>query len=204
MSPLKRRELLAAGAAGAVATATGIAVATKGGGSGAPTLPEASEKYTFDLEHAKPQVVREGGTVTLCDQKNFPVVAGNDAAVFLLVLKEGGLREPHWHPNAWEFDYCASGTGTLGVVTPDGEQRAAELKPGDVGFVPQGWAHYIENTGKEDMKFVIVFNNSVPNDVGLSTVFGGMPTETFTETLGLPKDGLAGAAKVKETDFIVP
>jgi hypothetical protein len=50
---------------------------------------------------------------------------------------------------------------------------------------------------------MIVFNNTYPDDIGLSTMFGGMPTYTFTETFGLPKDGMTGATKPNKTLFIV-
>ena len=44
-----------------------------------------------------------------------------------------------------------------------------------------------------------MFNNPL-TDIGLSTMFGGMPTNTFTQTLGVP---LAGAPKPTETRLIV-
>jgi oxalate decarboxylase len=146
-------------------------------------LPEAEEDFKFPLDGVTPQVVTEGGTVTKCDESNFPALAGNDAAVFLLILKPGGLREPHWHPNAWELDYCVSGNCRLGVVTPDSTQSIVVLGPGDVGFIPQGWGHFIENVGDVDLKCVVVFNSSKPNAIGLSTFFGSVPTATFTEPL---------------------
>jgi oxalate decarboxylase len=50
---------------------------------------------------------------------------------------------------------------------------------------------------------VLSFGNNHPNDVGLSTMFGGMPTDTFTETLGVKQDALSGADKPDTTLFIV-
>jgi hypothetical protein len=49
------------------------------------------------------------------------------------------------------------------------------------------------------MIWVLVFNNPL-TDIGLSTMFEGMPTSTFTQTLGV---SLAGATKPQETRFIV-
>ena len=172
--------------------------------SGPPTLPEDDVDFTFPLTQTEPHVVTEGGTVIEVTEENFPVLAGNKAAVFLLTLEPGALREPHWHPNAWEFDICIEGSGRLGVVTPEGEQKASVLNVGDVGFVPRAWGHYIENTGKKRMRFAIFFNNSDPDDVGISTMFAGMPTKTFTETFGMRRNGLAAADKPDDTLFIVP
>ena len=53
------------------------------------------------------------------------------------------------------------------------------------------------------MKFVITFNNSAPNDIGLSTTFGGMPTNTFSQTLGVPGRSLDDARKSKKTLLVV-
>jgi hypothetical protein len=43
----------------------------------------------------------------------------------------------------------------------------------------------------------------MPNDTGLSTMFGGMPTNTFEDTLGLRKGALAKAKKAAKTLFLV-
>jgi oxalate decarboxylase len=212
MADVKRRELLVG--AGALAAAGGVAVAataSDGGpkpahidvSRGTPVLPRDKHRYSFPLASAKPSDTTPGGTVTELTENNFPIFKGNAAGVFFLVLKAGALREPHWHPNAWEMDYCVEGKGELGIVTPDGDQRVQTLSPGDIGFIPQGWAHYIRNPGPGDMKFVVVFNNSLPNDIGLSTMFGGMPTGTFSQTLGVSPATLDGARKSPKTLLIV-
>jgi oxalate decarboxylase len=202
---MNRRELV--GAAGVVAAA-GLwpAVAARAAAQSAsdgPTLPKSSESNRFDFAKIKPQVVRDGGTVTECTGKNFPVLVDNDAASFLLVLEPGAVREPHWHPNAWELDVPLSGRGKLGVANPDDTFSIQEIVPGQIGFIPQGYAHYIENVGSEEMRWVVVFNDTYPDDIGLSTTFGGMPTHTFTDTFGLPKGALAHADKPDHTLFIV-
>jgi oxalate decarboxylase/phosphoglucose isomerase-like protein (cupin superfamily) len=159
MSQMSRRELV--GAAGVVAAAGLFPAAAAGAagrsGDGSPTLPESDESNRFDFAKIEPQVVREGGTVTECTGKNFPV-------------------------------------DTFSVQ---------ELVPGQIGFIPQGYAHYIENVGSDEMRWVVVFNNTYPDDIGLSTTFAGMPTHTFTDTFGLPKGALAKADKPDHTLFIV-
>lgn len=206
MTELNRRELLGAGAVGAVAaaelvSATPAAAAPSTLGD-QPTLPESSQTNRFDFAAIPPQVVRPGGTVTECTGKNFPVLVANNAASFFLVLKPGAVREPHWHPDAWEVDVPLSGRGRLGVANPDDTYSVQEILPGQIGFIPQGYAHYIENTGTEDLRWVVVFNNTYPDDIGLSTMFGGMPSHTFTDTFSLPQSALAGADKPAKTLFI--
>ena len=212
MAEIKRRDLIVG--AGALAAAGGAAVAATASGTdhkpvqidvsrSTPTLPTDNEHYGFPLASAKPTATTPGGTVTELTENNFPIFKGNAAGVFFLVLQPGALREPHWHPNAWEMDYCAEGRGELGIVTPDGDQRVQTLSTGDIGFIPQGWAHYIRNPGPGVMKFVVVFNNSLPNDIGLSTMFGGMPTNTFSQTLGISASTMASARKSPKTLLIV-
>jgi oxalate decarboxylase len=216
VSELRRRDLMAGGVAGA-ALLGGIAACGKAQGAshtaaqdvrltgpGAPDLPPADDTYRFPLSRAKPQVATKGGSVVECTVKNFPVVGQSDAAVFLLRLQPGALREPHWHPNAWELEYVVSGKARLGVITPEGTSDIVDLEPGDVGFVPQGWAHFIENIGNTEMVMPIVFGNNQPNDIGLSTFFSGTPTEAFARTFNVPEADLAKADKPGKTLFIVP
>jgi len=213
MAGIKRRDLLVgagavAGAGGIVAAAVANDSASRGplaidASTGTPVLPKDKDSYHFPLASARPTATTPGGTVTELTEDNFPIFDGNAAAVFFLVLQPGALREPHWHPNAWEMDYCVTGQGELGVVTPDGNQRVQTLTAGDIGFIPQGWAHYIRNPGPDVMKFVVVFNNSRPNDIGLSTMFGGMPTNTFSQTLGVSASTLDSARKSPKTLLIV-
>ena len=214
MPAIKRRDLIVAAGAAAAAGGTAAAVAGTSDGAtrrplvirtdtGTPVLPKAKDKYSFPLASAKPTVTLAGGSVTELTEANFPSFKGNAAGVFYLVLNPGALREPHWHPNAWEMDVCMEGRGELGVVTPDGDVSISTLSPGDIGFIPQGWAHYIRNVGSGQMKFTVVFNNSDPNDIGLSTMFGGMPTNTFTQTLGVATSVLDQARKQPKTLLIV-
>jgi oxalate decarboxylase len=205
MPDLTRRELIAAGATGAaLATAGGIALAEElGSKSGAPRLPHDTTPAKFNLAAIKPHVLTEWGSVRECTVKNFPILAESDAAVFLLTMKPGALREPHWHPNAWEVDWVIDGKAELCVVNPDDTTQTVVLEPGDVGFIPQAWAHFIRNPGKTELKMVLTFGNNEPNDIGLSTMFAGMQTDAFTETLGLKKSGLDGADKPDKTLFFV-
>jgi oxalate decarboxylase len=62
--------------------------------------------YVFDLTKSAPTVKKPFGTVQGAYETVFPIVAGQKAAMFLVVLEKGGIREPHWHPTAWEFYYC--------------------------------------------------------------------------------------------------
>ena len=144
--------------------------------------------YLFDLAKSKPLVKKPGGTVQGAYQKPFPVLKGQKGAMFLVVLKPGGIREPHWHPNAWEFDYCISGRARMSVVAPGNEWKEFEVEPGQAVFVPMGFFHYFENIGSDDLHFLVVFNDSASessDDIGISVSRGGVPNHVLAATFGV-------------------
>ena len=57
--------------------------------------------HIFDLDRTKPQFSSPNGSRTLMNADNFPILEGMGAV--LLRLEKGGIREPHWHPNAAEL-----------------------------------------------------------------------------------------------------
>ena len=144
--------------------------------------------YLFDLAKSKPHVDKPAGTVQQAYEDGFRILAGQKASMALVVLKKGGIREPHWHPDAWEFDYCISGRARMSVVAPDNEWQSFDIEAGQIVFVPQGFFHYFENIGSEDLRFLIVFNNSTKesgDDIGISVSLGGMPNEVLAATFGV-------------------
>jgi len=189
----------------ALATGAGLALspAAAASKSEAPSAPPPLS-YKFKLDALKPAVDTAGGSVAECDARNFPIVENGNAAIFLLKLKPGGLREPHWHPNCWELDYVVSGTVQMTIVSPTGPVDTFVLEPGDVAFVPQGYAHSIVNIGDVEAVIPIVFNNALPSDIGLSTMYSEFPPGQFTQTFGVPASAMAGIPQPKGTLFVVP
>lgn len=57
--------------------------------------------HTLNLEALKPQAICNGGSPTMANKNNFSILKG--MALYLLRLDSGGIREPHWHPNAPEL-----------------------------------------------------------------------------------------------------
>lgn len=198
-----RRDLLKL----AVATGAGLAfgahsaLAATGGEAQTPATPRT---HKFKLSALKPAVDNAGGSVAECDKRNFPIVENGGAGIFLLKLQPGGMREPHWHPNCWEMDYVVAGTVQMTIVSPDGPADTFTLEPGDVAFVPQGYAHSILNTGDVEAVIPIVFNSDLPSDIGLSTMLGEFPNGQFAQTFGVPAAALSGIPKPKETLVVVP
>ena len=91
-----------------------------------------------------------GGTMRIVSMRDFPISSTMTGA--LLVIKPGGMRELHWHPNAAEWQFYLKGSGRMTVFGSHGRARTDDFGPGDVGYVPQGYGHYIENTGDSDLE----------------------------------------------------
>ena len=73
----------------------------------------------------------------------------------------------HWHPNANEWQYYISGKGRMTVFSSHGQAETAEYDATDIGYVPQGYGHYIENIGDEDLKVLVVLDNGIYEDITL-------------------------------------
>jgi oxalate decarboxylase len=66
-------------------------------------------------------------------------------AAYLLRLKQGGVYEPHWHPNAAELDYVIEGRARMTILSPGGSVDTFEVSSGQIVFIPPAYFHYIEN-----------------------------------------------------------
>ena len=61
-------------------------------------------------------------------------------------------------------------------------RRATEQ--GDVGYIPQGFGHSIENVGKEKARILIVFNNGHYQTIDLSQWIAGNPPDVLATNFG--------------------
>jgi oxalate decarboxylase len=85
-----------------------------------------------------------GGSLQGANSENWPIMVGQKGAVYLARLAVGGIREPHWHPSAWEVNVILAGRSRWVFVGPNGTQDVFEAGKGDVIFAPQGHYHYFE------------------------------------------------------------
>jgi len=134
-----------------------------------------------------------GGIFYRATHKKFPALRG--LAIQKLKLNPGAVREPHSHPNAEQLDYCVSGRARVGIIGPEGHRQLLDLKEGDISFVPRGYVHWIENIGNETLNFLVVLSHEQPETIELSETLIGVPRETLSSTLSVPKELLASLPK---------
>jgi oxalate decarboxylase len=144
---------------------------------------ESKVDYTFRMEAMKPTKENAGGNVRIVDASVFP--ASKAVAAALVIVKPGGLRELHWHPNASEWQYYIQGSGRMTVFASSGKARTMDFKANDVGFVPAVAGHFIQNTGSEDLIFLETFKSSRYADFSLDQWIRRLPPQMANEHLNL-------------------
>jgi len=142
-----------------------------------------SSIHTFNLESIRPQAVLEAGTRAMANKDNFSIL--NGMALYSLRLDSGGVREPHWHPNADELSYCVSGRALVTIFSPGAGHDTFTVDAGEIVFIPKGYLHHIENIGDSETKFAIAFNHEKPEDIGISGSTGSIPDQVLGATFGL-------------------
>ena len=70
-----------------------------------------------------------------------------------------------------------------------GRFRTETLNKGDVGYIPQGFGHSIENIGTERCRILIGFNTGLYEAIDLSQWIAGNPVEILATNFGQPRVG---------------
>ncbi|NBQ43616.1 MAG: cupin domain-containing protein, partial [Mycobacteriaceae bacterium] len=118
----------------------------------------------------------------------------------------GGIREPHWHPSAWELNIVTSGVASWLVIDGNGNHESFEQQAGDVVFAPQGSFHYFENRGPADMKIVIIQNTSAPEDrdnIGIGESLSRLPSRVLSAIFGVPAETFDTFRKIDKSIVIL-
>jgi oxalate decarboxylase len=144
----------------------------------------APQTHRYPLMAQLPYERFAGGEEHRVTVKEFPISTTISANV--LDLKPGALREPHWHPHANEWLYLISGKVRVGVFGSHGRARAEDFNAGDVGYVPQGFAHYVENIGDGPCRVLIAFDSGVYQEISLSTWLAANPTGLVADNFKVP------------------
>ena len=150
----------------------------------AGSLNSGALTHRYQLLAQRPESY-PGGTNRLVSQREFPISVTVTGA--LMRIKPGGMRELHWHPNADEWQYYISGRARMSVFGSHGRVRMEQFAAGDVGYVPQGYGHYIENAGSEDLELLIVLNNGTYESISLSTWIAANPHLLLATNFHVPE-----------------
>jgi len=159
----------------------------------------SAQAFDFPLHSMEPTIKTKSGEVRIVDSRNFPVTTTSMAHV---TVKPGGLRELHWHPNANEWSYFIKGKGRMTVFFTAAKARTMDFQAGDMGYVPQTFGHYVENTGDEDLVFIEMFKSPHFMDLSLNDWVTHAPPQIVMDHLRISKDTLA--AIPRENSVVMP
>jgi oxalate decarboxylase len=184
MDFVSRRNLLAAGAAGGLLTATTIANAQTGepvpqprrpGAGGTDPLPRnlARERQNPDLlvppttdsgtlpnlrfsfDDAHMRLTSGGWTRQVTRRE---LGASTDLAGVEMRLNAGSVRELHWHKQG-EWSYMLYGTARITAVDAEGRNFVDDVGVGDIWYFPSGIPHSIQGLGPDGCVFLLVFDD---------------------------------------------
>jgi oxalate decarboxylase len=175
---------------------------------GDPRLPAetiTSQSHLFDLA-ALPPATYDGGSLQQAHEDNFPILKGQEVSIQLLTLQPGGIREPHWHPSAWEINLVTSGVATWVVIDGNGNHESFDAHVDDVVFAPQGSFHYFENRGTANLDVVIIQNTSAPEDkdnLGIGESLSKLPPRVLSAVFGVPAETFNSFKKIDSAVVIL-
>jgi oxalate decarboxylase len=68
-----------------------------------------------------------------------------------------------------------------------GRYRTELLHAGDVGYIPQGYGHSIENVGGEPSRILVGFNGGIYESIDLSSWIAGNPVDVLATNFSKPE-----------------
>jgi len=147
-------------------------------------LPAQTHKYRLLAQ--VPHATYRGGREWRVDASRFPI--STTITGVILDLDPGALRELHWHPNADEWQYVIEGRVAVTLFGSHGRFRIETLEQGDVGYIPQGYGHSIENVGERPARVLIGLNAGAYETIDLSQWIAGNPADVLATNFGQPAE----------------
>ena len=141
----------------------------------------SSHKYRMESDGVYQQF--KGGSVKLVSSLEFPIQT--TITSMRMNIEPGAIRELHWHPNADEWQYVMSGSGNLSIFGSHGRVKTMPYSKGMVAFIKQGYGHYIENTGTETLKLIVLFNSPIYQQLSLNDWLNSNPPQLVADHFGI-------------------
>ena len=138
-------------------------------------------QYSYHFSQQEPMVIPGAGSLKIADPSVFPAAADFSAA--LVTIEPGAMRELHWHLTSDEWNFFIQGTARITVFSPPSSSRTFDYGPGDVGYIPQTFSHYIENTGTEDVVLLEMLKAPKFTDISASQWLGLTPRQVSSQSM---------------------
>ncbi|KAI0032853.1 oxalate oxidase [Vararia minispora EC-137] len=149
----------------------------------APEDPYGQVQSPFAYNFSQvPVTPLAGGSVKIADSRVFNIAT--EIAVAEVTVEPGAMRELHWHPTEDEWAYFIDGYARVTLFQGSSTANTFDYEPGDIGYVPSGYGHYVENVGNTTLRYLEVFNTAVYQDVSLSQWLAVTPPALVQAHLG--------------------
>ncbi len=115
--------------------------------------------------------------------------------LFYYKLFDHSMRVPHWHANAIEVGVVL--TGKMKVTIWDGlnKPRIFTVEKNGTWLIPQAALHALENVGKSELDFLVMYNTPVAADRDFVTAWAALPDTLLERSLGLLPDEITTLKK---------
>ncbi|HTU00269.1 MAG TPA: cupin domain-containing protein [Candidatus Sulfotelmatobacter sp.] len=144
----------------------------------------AVQTHKYRLLADEPLVNNRGARQWVVDSTKFPISRTVTGAI--LELDRGAMRELHWHPTADEWHYVFEGQVSVTLFGNKGRYRSETLEKGDVGYIPQGYGHSLENVGDAPCRLLLGFNSGVYEAIDLTEWMASNPPDVLATNFGKP------------------
>jgi oxalate decarboxylase len=138
--------------------------------------------HKFSLTSRPPYGEFKGGREWIVDSRTFPISTTVTGAI--IDLEPGAIRAMHWHPTSDEWQYVIEGTMRETIFGSHGRVRTETFSKGDVGYIPQGYGHYVENIGDKPCRILGGFNAGRFESVDLAQWIAGNPADVLAVNFG--------------------
>ena len=148
-----------------------------------PAIPFGPMEHKFHMEKDGIYQEFKGGSTKLVSSLEFPIQ--NTLTALRMDIEPGAIRELHWHPNADEWQYVMEGSGNVTIFGSHGRVKTMPYGKGMVAFIKQGYGHYLENTGTETLKLIVLFNSPVYQELSLNDWLNSNPPQLIADHFGM-------------------
>ncbi|KAF7792076.1 hypothetical protein EIP86_003106 [Pleurotus ostreatoroseus] len=168
----------------------------------APVSPQGAVPSPFTFSMSTMNVTQlPGGTVKIVDSRLFPISTTTAAAE--VTVEPGAMRELHWHPTQDEWSYFIEGAARMTLFASQGNARTFDFLPGDVGYIPASYGHYVENIGNTTLRYLEIFKTDIFQDVSLSQWLALTPQAVVQETLNFNQATMKRLSNLKVKQTVV-
>ena len=118
--------------------------------------------------------------------------------LFYYELLPSAMRVPHWHANGNEIGTVTSGRMRVEIWEKNEKSSIYYIEPGQTWFIPKGKLHALENVGKDQLKFIVIYDQPVTADRDFVTAWASLADAVLAKSVGLSE---ADISHIKKSTF---